>query len=50
MNIEENLTLNSQLFGICSHAQYYPEHVAKVLLDEVTQMPQSVCNTYYQSF
>jgi hypothetical protein len=50
MDIEENVTLSSQLFGVCSHAQYYPEYVAKVLLYEVTQMPQSVCNMSYQSF
>jgi len=42
INIEENLSLFSQLFGLCSHAQYYPEYVAKVLLHEVIQMPQTV--------
>jgi hypothetical protein len=40
--MEENLTLLSQPFGLCSHAQYYPEFIAKVLLYEVTQMPQTV--------
>jgi hypothetical protein len=44
INLEENITLLSQSFGLCSHAQYYPEHVAKVLLYEVTQMPQAVCH------
>jgi len=42
INIEENLPLLSQVFGLCSHAQYYPEYVAKVLIHEVTQMPQTV--------
>lgn len=27
----------SEPFGFCSHAQYYPENVAKALLHEVTQ-------------
>lgn len=40
--MEENVTLLSQLFGICSHAQYYPEYIAKVILHEITQMPQYV--------
>jgi hypothetical protein len=42
INMEENITLLSQSFGLCSHAQYYPEYVAKVLLYEVTNMPQFV--------
>ncbi|CAF3745324.1 unnamed protein product [Rotaria sordida] len=41
LNIEENLRLISRPFGICSHAQYYPEYVAQVLLYEVEQISQS---------
>lgn len=37
MNLVENITLLSQTFGLCSHAQYYPEFIAKVLLHEVNQ-------------
>ncbi|CAF1495428.1 unnamed protein product [Adineta steineri] len=38
--IEETLTFLSQPFGVCSHAQYFPEYVAKVLIYEIQQTPQ----------
>ncbi|CAF3978940.1 unnamed protein product [Rotaria sp. Silwood2] len=41
LNIEENHKLTSEQFGICSHAQYYPEYVAQVLLHQVEQISQS---------
>ncbi|CAM4756100.1 unnamed protein product [Rotaria magnacalcarata] len=41
LNIVETVRLNSQNFGICSHAQYYPDYVAQVLLYEVTQTLES---------
>ncbi|CAM4788760.1 unnamed protein product [Rotaria magnacalcarata] len=41
LNIVETVRLNSQNFGICSHAQYYPDYVAQVLLYEVAQTLES---------
>ncbi|UJR22443.1 hypothetical protein I4U23_025503 [Adineta vaga] len=41
-HIEENLLYLSQPFGLCSHAQYYPEYVAKVLLYEVSLLTQTI--------
>ncbi|CAF3646519.1 unnamed protein product [Rotaria sp. Silwood1] len=41
LNIDENLTLTSKQFGICSHAQYYPEYITQILLHEVEQISQS---------
>jgi len=43
-NIEENVTFLSRPFGLCSHAQYFPEYVAKVLIYEIEQIPQIVQN------
>ncbi|CAF1016842.1 unnamed protein product [Adineta steineri] len=40
LNLEETFTSLSQPFGLCSHAQYYPEFVAKVLLHEIEQIVQ----------
>ncbi|CAF3765854.1 unnamed protein product [Rotaria socialis] len=37
LSVVETVRLNSQNFGICSHAQYYPDYVAQVLLYEVAQ-------------
>jgi hypothetical protein len=42
-DIEEDLTFLSRPFGLCSHAQYFPEYVAKVLIHEIEQIPQIVC-------
>ncbi|CAF1038285.1 unnamed protein product [Adineta ricciae] len=39
-NIEQNLTYLSEPFGLCSHAQYYPEYVAKAILYQVAQQVQ----------
>jgi hypothetical protein len=44
-NIEEELIFLSRPFGLCSHAQYFPEYVAKVLIYEIEQIPKIVRNT-----
>ncbi|CAF3646538.1 unnamed protein product [Rotaria sp. Silwood1] len=36
-DIEETIILNSQLFGLCSHAKYYSTLLAKVFIDEINQ-------------
>ncbi|CAF3993338.1 unnamed protein product [Rotaria sordida] len=41
-DIEEILTLNSQLFGLCSHAKYYPTFLAKVFIDEIEQWYKNI--------
>ncbi|CAF3504976.1 unnamed protein product [Adineta steineri] len=45
LNIEESLTFLSRPFGVCSHAQYFPEYVAKVLIYEIQQIPQHFGHT-----
>ncbi|CAF3490473.1 unnamed protein product [Rotaria sordida] len=40
LNIEEDLTFHSRPFGLCSHAQYFPEYVAKAIIYEIEQIPQ----------
>lgn len=44
--VKEELTITSQPFGLCSHSQYFPELVAKVILFEVEQITQSVSYIY----
>ncbi|CAF0767418.1 unnamed protein product [Adineta ricciae] len=39
-NIEQSLIYLSEPFGLCSHAQYYPEYVAKAILYQVAQQVQ----------
>ncbi|UJR26645.1 hypothetical protein I4U23_007962 [Adineta vaga] len=41
-DFQENLTLLSRPFGVCSHAQYFPEYVAKVIIYEIEQRPQNM--------
>ncbi|CAF1004233.1 unnamed protein product [Adineta ricciae] len=42
LDMTENLTFFSRPFGICSHAQYFPEYVAKLLIYEIEQRFQHV--------
>ncbi|CAF1258225.1 unnamed protein product [Adineta ricciae] len=42
LDMTENLTFFSRPFGICSHAQYFPEYVAKLLIYEIEQRSQHV--------
>ena len=47
ISFEEDLRFRSQPFGICSHAQYFPEYVAKVLIYEIEQSSKIVWNICY---
>ncbi|CAF4245922.1 unnamed protein product [Rotaria sp. Silwood2] len=40
------MTFHSRPFGLCSHAQYFPEYVAKAIIYEVEQIPQTVQNIH----
>ncbi|CAF1048516.1 unnamed protein product [Adineta ricciae] len=37
----------SKLFGLCSHAKYYPKYLAKVFLNEVEEMHRHINPTFH---